>query len=357
MTDRPAPPRYSPRRSPTRRRGFTLIELMVVILIIGILGSMVMSALYMARESSKKHQTRATIQKLHSVLMESYESYQTRRLPLSMSPAERATANGRAQFASLRMRVLWDTMRTELPDSYRDIEVPGGWPNYGGSQRDAYAAWAVRNSAVRQLYQHVIANSAQPGYRDMYASAECLYMIVNYGTGANNYAPFLETEIGDLDEDGMPEFIDGWARPIHFIRWPAGFIPQMDVTTDLQTAAPNPASSASHYVPLRPDAFDKLGVARPGGLLAPPLTMQAGGLDIYGFNLVPLIYSSGPDGVEGLRLPADTVSEAALSNPWTAFDGGGRYFKGTPYHRAHLPGNEEGGGYLDNIHNHALGGR
>ena len=34
---------------------------------------------------------------------------------------------------------------------------------------------------------------------------------------------FNESEIGDVDEDGCPEFIDGWGRPIMFLRWAPGF--------------------------------------------------------------------------------------------------------------------------------------
>ena len=34
------------------------------------------------------------------------------------------------------------------------------------------------------------------------------------------FGPFIWR---DVDGDGLPEFVDGWGRPISFIRWPAGF--------------------------------------------------------------------------------------------------------------------------------------
>lgn len=43
---------------------------------------------------------------------------------------------------------------------------------------------------------------------------------------------FRSDEIGDVDGDSAPEFLDGWGRPIRFIRWPAAFTsPLMDVQT------------------------------------------------------------------------------------------------------------------------------
>jgi hypothetical protein len=34
---------------------------------------------------------------------------------------------------------------------------------------------------------------------------------------------FKQSDVGDLDQDGLPEFLDGWGQPIKYLRWPAGF--------------------------------------------------------------------------------------------------------------------------------------
>ena len=34
---------------------------------------------------------------------------------------------------------------------------------------------------------------------------------------------FHESNIGDTDGDGAPEFLDGWGHPINFLRWAPGF--------------------------------------------------------------------------------------------------------------------------------------
>ena len=57
---------------------------MVTISIIGILAALSFGAVSAARESARVNATRATIAKLHAILMKQYESYMTRRLPLGL---------------------------------------------------------------------------------------------------------------------------------------------------------------------------------------------------------------------------------------------------------------------------------
>ena len=78
------------------------------------------------------------------------------------------------------------------------------------------------------------------------AAAECLYMIVMSIPGAAEQ--FHASEIGDVDNDGLPEFIDAWGRPIRFLRWPAGFIAgQSTPTATFRTA--------QHARPVRPAKY------------------------------------------------------------------------------------------------------
>ena len=47
-----------------------------------------------------------------------------------------------------------------------------------------------------------------------------------FGTGDGEARTmFTSQDIGDIDGDGAPEFLDGWGKPIRCIRWPAGFVP------------------------------------------------------------------------------------------------------------------------------------
>jgi hypothetical protein len=97
------------------------------------------------------------------------------------------------------------------------------------------------------------------GARDA-SSSELLHLIVTRGPVADPdiIAHFRPDEVADTDNDGLPEFIDGWGRPIAFRRWPTGF------------ASP-----------------------------AQPIDGSLGGVDAAlsdkGHRLVPLIFSAGPD--------------------------------------------------------------
>ena len=56
-----------------------------------------------------------------------------------------------------------------------------------------------------------------------YAPAECLYLIVTLAGGEDARTQFSADEVGDTDGNGLYEFIDGWGRPIYFLRWAPGF--------------------------------------------------------------------------------------------------------------------------------------
>jgi hypothetical protein len=92
---------------------------------------------------------------------------------------------------------------------------------------------------------------------------------------------FSEDEVGDVDGDGMNEFVDAWGSPIYFLRWPCGFVddassdPSWGHLSDLQQN--DPAGS--------PDPFDPQGVD----------TNAANNYAIF-----PLIYSKGPDKQSGI---------------------------------------------------------
>jgi hypothetical protein len=120
---------------------------------------------------------------------------------------------------------------------------------------------------------------------------------------------FSQSEIGDVDGDGMPEFLDGWGRPIMFLRCAPGFL-----GSDIQTNNP----TTNH------DPFDTRNV------------------DADAFHTIPLIYSPGPNGKYGIEF-----SEAYQ-------------FQGTPFSGAGLqigePSALDGSptDYQDNITNHHI---
>ena len=61
------------------RSGFTLVELLMVITIIGMLSAISITTVRAAIQSARETQTRTTITKLDAVMTAAYEKYQYRR--------------------------------------------------------------------------------------------------------------------------------------------------------------------------------------------------------------------------------------------------------------------------------------
>jgi prepilin-type N-terminal cleavage/methylation domain-containing protein len=258
-TRRPSPLRKSP--------GFTLVELMVVLAIIGLLSSLMLAGLAGVRQRAKVDKTKSTIRKLHEIVMPRYESYLRRRVSVNGStPPARATSR------LIRQRFL---MAAEMPDSWRDVDPGGSLPLVTGPMR-AYAAYKTALTANA-------ANTTWTANASRYEGAECLAMIVMFGgVDSDAMEHFRDDEVGDIDRDGAIEFWDAWGRPIGFIRWPAGF------------ASPWQSRNATE----NPDPFDPSRVTSS--------VTYPSGMAQQDYALIPLIYSAGPD--EALNDPLGSES-------------------------------------------------
>lgn len=203
------------------RRGVTLIELLITMAIMAIISAAILGTASAAMEAARRDRTRVLVTKIGGLITEQVASYETRRVPL-LPNIEQAindaivagtiTPTQRGQMiADARLLAVRELMLKEMPDRLDDIQhVPimlQGSPTLAQRYFRRYTA-------------------AQGASND---SAECLYMAVMAATGDGEARTlFAKQDIGDTDEDGANEFVDGWGQPISWLRWPSG------VVSDLQ---------------------------------------------------------------------------------------------------------------------------
>lgn len=295
-----------------RPRGFTMVELLVVVTIIAMLAALMLGAVQMAREATRKTKTRATIHKIDGVVMDLYESYRSRRVAVNTTGMRPDDASG------MRLLATRDLMRLEMPERWVDVRssttppTRTPWPTL--TSRPALAESYYRlwfQGLLRMDRDFPTADPAKP-VRDegrerlnRYASAECLYMIVSLAGGPDARGQFHGNEVGDADLDGLLEFHDGWKNPIQFLRWAPGltgsplqtqtFFPDpLDPMTYLQNPTAVQVTAQGDH-----DPFDHRNLNGNAFPLVEP-TFPNG----YAYRLVPYIYSAGPDGVYDINVEA-----------------------------------------------------
>ena len=230
-------PRLRTCRNPksTIRQGVTLIELLIVMAIIATLSTVFLGVSSAAMDAGRASRTKATIAKIHSLLMERWESYETRRIDLDtraidvLLREDRITARQYGEMlADMRLLGVRELMKLEIPDRWSDIignsvsNVPPTSPASAFLQPVLLSSRPGLTTSYLRRYTNLKTNETEIIQRNQ--EAECLYMTIMLATGDGEARTlFGEQDIGDTDGDGAPEFLDGWGRPIQLIRWPAGF--------------------------------------------------------------------------------------------------------------------------------------
>jgi prepilin-type N-terminal cleavage/methylation domain-containing protein len=262
-TSRPSPP-------PCKPTAFTLVELMVVLVIIGLLASLALAGLAVARQRAKQDKTTSTIRKINELIIPYYTDLVRRRVPLT------TVLTSSTAMALERLRRIRTITLAEMPDHWRDVATSGvSGTFYSGATVPPYA-WNSVTRAYGAYHQQLL--SSGTGHIAEYPSSECLYMITAFGVGQPDAMEhFRADEIGDRDNDGAPEFHDAWGQPIMFVRWPIAF------------ASPLQALDAS----LQPDPFDPLHVSSNVAYPIPTVPQRD-------YAVIPLIVSAGADSAYGI---------------------------------------------------------
>ncbi|MDX1946997.1 MAG: prepilin-type N-terminal cleavage/methylation domain-containing protein [Pirellulaceae bacterium] len=307
-----------------RNRGFTLMELLIVVAILSILAMLALAAQARAVEQAKADRTRAIISRLDQLIMEKWEGYRVRALPIAINPNSlRNPTTGRIDSlaaARIRLNAMRELQRAELPDRRTDIVN-----TTGGVQTTAVlpSAPSVQASYYRAVFRATGGNPST--WNQAFQGAECLYLIVATMRDGDKSALdfFSRSEIGDVDDDGMKEILDGWGRPIEFLRWAPGYTRENGAVTP-QTSDVTKA----------PDPFDPLK------------------RDPTAFALKPLIFSPGPDKSYDVTVdfisPSDVVYVSTSPPNYPYVVGPSSILIGT-VGDADGDGNQ---GWMDNITNH-----
>jgi len=296
-----------------RRGGFTLVELLVVVAIIAIMATMVMGALNIARETAREARTKATIMKIHDIIMQKYDAFLTRRVPVDTTGMPPKLA------AQTRLAAIRYLMMMEMPERFNDINRTArsatvSLPNNKTMPWSSLAVLYGDKFAAQQP-----ATDGSGGAKN--GNAKCLYMVVTMGSPEAREM-FNDSEIVDVDGDGYPVFIDAWGNPISFLRWAPGFKDAAGVSlSDIQTF--DPVNDHDPFDPMNTD---------PGA-----------------YKLTPLIYSAGRD-----------KHYCIEQNKTFTFSGNNLYTStaGAPATDTDpVTGAQYSNYYYDNIHNHHIEAR
>ena len=302
-----------------KRRGFTLVELLVVVSIILVLMTLIGGAVSGARNSVKRSATELAITKLDEIVTAQFNRYGSRGVPPDQLPVQITNKSAaRAWFIRRNM------ITADMVDRWTDVSYMAANPSGFNSavQRSYIATWNALSTTKKD-----------PGNSDYvgatYSGSECLFLTVMQG----GFVDCLDCESlrtikkGDKDNDGMFEFWDGWDEPIAYTLWAPAVV--------LKDGTPYfSGSRALDADPLRTSSPPASGAIRPS------------------LGMRPLIYSAGPDKEFGLERNGEAATLSSGAAPigrdcgnWTS----------TPCSTSGAPLSNAGSKPSDNITNFDLG--
>ena len=254
----------SPRAS-LRRSAFTLIELLLVIAIVAVLGSLAVGVIESSQEDARVAATQSRVQMIEKMMEVELEDYEVKRSPIPFNNIASivtrivlrmewngAAANLRLHGKNLKRMITLDLIRAEMPNFQdgitgnlgqfptprfiryltEDLKLTTG----SGGDIDTVVRAAYQGHATASVFRWGNWNGAAAPTSDPSAnSAEVLYKILSDldVDGTNGIDLLGSPAVGDTDGDGVLEVVDAWGGPLRF-----EFLQQIIVPAEQNVAAP-----------------------------------------------------------------------------------------------------------------------
>lgn len=321
------------------RRGFTMIEMLVVVTIILLLMSISIGVLRNAIGAARQNQTKATIQKVSGLLQQRMDAFYRgieRSNLTQASDKMRRDWYGTYGFVppnkAIDVMVKKDLFRTRFPQTFAEVDST----NYANPPRVT--------GLTGMTYVQAKHKPETEGAALMY------WLLTNsevYGIAPVDESEFTSAEVRDTDGDGLMEFVDGWGRPLRFYRCPTHLFrpgdgssippgvnssgvystPDRTYVSAVWSGLPAIPTVAGELDPLARDPDDPTGqllgpFANPQLPNAYPSAAQAlqSIQNLYGtpgtYHAF-LILSAGPDGKPGLLEPTNEGAAGVAYNAST----------------------------------------
>lgn len=272
------------------RKGFTLVELLMVVAILAVLMTLTISVMSGITVQAEEEATKVTVLKISRLVDQRIQAYDrafrgSRRQQYIQGTVGLLKAEN-AQFEyfndhpdeappALIMLAKKAGLRFEMPQRMIErtaagdgIAIPGnaaaGLPDLPVS---VYRALSVPYARRQLLEAGTAINAASllaqattnwQNHTAVTESAELLYYTLTqsgtFGAATVIAEQFSSAEIADTDGDGLPEFVDAWGNPLRFYRWPTRlfdptapnpFTPSFDILNDNTEVDPTPDNDES----------------------------------------------------------------------------------------------------------------
>ncbi len=312
-------------RSVDSLRGYTLMEVLVVMMIIGILLALLVPALGRLLGASKGVATRTTINQIDSIIQARYDA--VLEADVSAEAKKLAALNSGVDEKEAEFLIRKVMYRQALPQRPEDL---GGFDvdlSTTGDNPPLALAWTTTGGAAASDDSSVTGS-------ELFLFAMTQGSSVQVIPGGKSYPmPVLEMDninqahLQDSDGNGLDELIDDWGQPLRFYNFPThlfrddgdtGNAPTRKNASILISGLPNDTNLNG---PLDRDPLDPSGLLAPqfssadsnfkytpGGSVVNRVAMSTFNYHIPSTYYVPLLVSAGPDGVLGLGEPTSTAT-------------------------------------------------